>query len=158
MTTDERLREEEKTPAPWSLPDDANLALGKYARGGSGRGHDARACVSEDVAQGFMGGRGEVVFVGLLVVEPGLRVPDLQVVNRSRHDAVLGQVGVVTVFGGQGDPALGVGGLFLGSRRQVAEERSRFRVAARCTRGPWAHLFARFLGVNRAAGVLVLGV
>jgi hypothetical protein len=27
-TTDEQLRKEEKTPAPWSLPDDANLALG----------------------------------------------------------------------------------------------------------------------------------
>src|ERR1700738_385758 len=128
MTTDERLREEQRTPAPWALPDDANLALGKYARVGLGRGHDARACGSEDVAQGFMGGRGEVVFVGLLVVEPGLRVPDLQVVNRSAHYAVLGQVGVVTVFGGQSDPALGVGVLFVGSRRQVGEEGSRFGV------------------------------
>ena len=77
VRTDERLREEETTPAPWSLSDDANLALGKYARVGSGRGHDARACGSEDVAQGLMGGRGEVVFVGLLVLLPGIGVPDL---------------------------------------------------------------------------------
>src|ERR1700757_4234102 len=105
-TADERLREEETTPAPWSLSDDANLALGKYARVGSGRGHDARACGSENVAQSLMGGRGEVVFVGLLVLLPGLRIPDLQVVNRSRHDAVLGEVGIATMFGRQGDPAL----------------------------------------------------
>src|SRR6201997_380073 len=106
------------TPAPWSLSDCANLALGKYARVGSGRGHDARACASEDVAQGLMGGRGEVVFVSLLVLLPGLRVPDLQVVNRSRHDAVLGQIGVAAMFGRQGDPALGVGVLLVGPRRQ----------------------------------------
>ena len=99
ISTDERSREEEISPAPWSLSDTADLALGKYARVGSGRGHDARACSSEDVAQSLMGGRGEVVFVGLLVLLPGLRVPDLQVVNRSRHDAVLGQIGVAAMFG-----------------------------------------------------------
>src|SRR6201997_1994324 len=118
-TTDERLREEETPAAPRSLSDDANLALGKYARVGSGRGHDARAtCRSasglDNVAQSFMGGRGEVFFVGLLVALPGLGVPDLQVLDRSGHHAVLRQVRVATMVGRQGDPALGVRALFVG--------------------------------------------
>ncbi len=69
-----------RAPAPRSLSESADLALGKYARAGSGRGHDARARAgqrpgSNDVAQSFIGGRGEVLFVGLLVVLPGLRRP-----------------------------------------------------------------------------------
>jgi hypothetical protein len=84
-TSDERSREEETTiaaRAPWSLSDDTDLALGKYARAGSGRGHGARAaCSLKEVTQRVMGGRGEVVFVGLLVFLPGLCIPDLHVVN-----------------------------------------------------------------------------
>ena len=85
-----------RAPAPRSLSENPDLALGKYARVGSDRGHDARATCrsaaeSDDVVQSFIGGRGEVLFVGLLVRLPCLRVPDLQVVNRSDHHAVLGK-------------------------------------------------------------------
>src|ERR1700761_72800 len=104
-----RVGQHEPTPrgqagaalAPRSLSESANLALGKYARVGSGRGHDARACASDDVAECFIAGRGEVLFVGLLVVVPGLRIPDLEVIDGSDHHTVLGQVGVTTVVGRQ---------------------------------------------------------
>src|SRR5215217_9443523 len=93
-------------PAPRSLSENPDLALGKYARAGSGRGHDARATcrlirgstsASDDVVQSFIGGRGEVLFVGLLVGLPCCRVPNLQVVDRSDHHALLGQIGVAAV-------------------------------------------------------------
>src|ERR1700755_2285964 len=92
--------------APRSLSEIAVLASVKYARAGSDRGHDARAtCLSaaesDDVVQSFIGGRGEVLFVGLLVGLPCLGVPDLQVVNRSDHHALLGQVRVAAMVGGQ---------------------------------------------------------
>src|SRR6202012_2164252 len=77
-------------PAPRSLSEGTNLALGKYARVGSGRGHDARARASDNVAECFIAGCGEVLFVGLLVVLPGLRVPDLEKLDRPDHHAILG--------------------------------------------------------------------
>src|ERR1700738_3188447 len=91
-------------PAPRSLSENPDLTLGKYARAGSDRGHDARAACrsaaeSDDVVQSFIGGRGEVLFMGLLVRLPCLRVPDLEVVNRSDHHALLGKVGVAAVAG-----------------------------------------------------------
>src|SRR5690606_21516408 len=111
---------EQRSPAPRSLSE-TDLASGKYARAGSGRGHDSRdrdswhrdsgvgwlsATESDDVAQSFIGGRGGALFVHLLVLLPGLGVPDLQVVDRTDHHAVLGQVGVAAVVGRQRDPAL----------------------------------------------------
>src|SRR5258705_4314421 len=102
-----------RAPAPRSLSESADLTLGKYARAGSGRGHDARAtCLSaaesDDVVQSFIGGRGEVLFVGLLVGLPCRRVPDLQVVDRPDHHAVLGQIGVAAVVTRQTESALNV--------------------------------------------------
>src|SRR5579884_3236015 len=99
MTTPPRAATSRAAPAPGSLSDSTNLALGKYVRVGSGRDRDARACASDDVAECFIAGRGEVLFVGLLVVLPGLRVPDLEVVDRSDHHAVFGEVGVATMVG-----------------------------------------------------------
>src|SRR5690606_6891670 len=106
---------EQRAPAPGS-PSQPGRAAGRYARAGSGRGHDSRdrdswhrdsgvgwlsATESDDVAQSFIGGRGEALFVHLLVLLPGLGVPDLQVVDRTDHHAVLGQVGVAAVVGRQ---------------------------------------------------------
>src|SRR5829696_6096550 len=113
-------------PPPRSLSESADLALGKYARAGSGRGHDARATVrfaagSDDVVQRFIGGRGEVLFVGLLILLPCLGVPDLQVVNRSDHHALLREVGVAAVVGRQRDPALRVGVLFVRGCSEVSQ-------------------------------------
>src|SRR4029077_10585372 len=102
-----------ESPAPGSMSDGTNPTLGKSGRVGSGRGHDARACASDDVAECFIAGRGEVLFVGLLVVVPGLRIPYLQVVDRSDHHAVLGELGVAAVVGGQRDAALRVGMLLV---------------------------------------------
>src|SRR6201999_1753941 len=101
--------------APRSLSEVANLGLGKYARVGWGRGHDARACASDDVAECFIAGRGEVLFVGLLVVVPGLGIPDLEVVDGSDDDTVFREVRVAAVISRQSDPALGVGMLFVGA-------------------------------------------
>jgi hypothetical protein len=91
----------------WSLSEFANLASGKYARVGSGRDHTARAGgftsdftgASDDVAECFIAGRGEVLFMGLLVVLPGLGVPDLQEVDRPDDHAVLGEAGVAPMVG-----------------------------------------------------------
>src|ERR1700722_12861862 len=117
--------------APRSLSEVTNLALGKYARVGSDRGHDPRACASDNVAECFIAGRGEVLFVGLLVFVPGLRIPDLEVIDSPDHYAVLGQVGVAAVVDRQGDAALGVGMLFVGAGSEIAQERSCFRIAPR---------------------------
>src|ERR1700678_1882363 len=86
-----------RTVASRSLSDCTNLALGKYVRVGSGRGHDARARASDNVAECFIAGRGEVLFVGLLILLPGQCVPNLQALNRSDHHAILGEVRVTTV-------------------------------------------------------------
>src|ERR1700682_2685344 len=144
-------------PASRSLSESANLALGKYARAGSGRGHDARACGSDNVAQSFIAGRGEVLFVGLLVVLPCLGVPDLEVLDRTDHHAVLGQVGVATVIGRQRDPALGVGMLFVGGGGEVAEECPGIGVAARRLGCPPRQLFELIPRVDGEAVVLALG-
>src|ERR1700712_2097321 len=79
-----------------SLSEIADLALGKYVRAGSGRGHLARAgpwstVVLDDVAQDVIAGRGEVLFVGLLIFLPRSGVPDLQVIDRADHHALLGE-------------------------------------------------------------------
>src|SRR5271163_2777267 len=128
-TTTPSRRVAQRAPASRSLSDSTNLALGKYVRVGSGRGHDARARASDNVAECFIAGRGEVLFVGLLVFLPSLCIPDLQVINRSDHHTLLGEVRVAAVVGRQGDPALGVGMLFVGGGGQVAQERSRVRIA-----------------------------
>src|SRR5215217_1975453 len=117
--------------APWSLSEQMDLASGKYARAGSDRGRGTRSSKpqSDDVAQSFIARRGEVLFVGLLVVPPRLGVPDLQVVDRADHHAVLGQVGVATVVDRQRDAALRIGVLLVGGGGEVAQERAGFRVA-----------------------------
>src|SRR5579872_1912372 len=84
-----------------SLSDCTNLALGKYVRVGSDRGHGARARALDNVAECFIAGCGEVLFVGFLVLLPSLCIPDLEVVNRSDDHAVLRQVGVAAVVGRQ---------------------------------------------------------
>src|SRR5947209_4634835 len=144
-------------PAPGSLSEGTNLALGKYARVGSGRGHDARARASDDVAECFIAGRGEVLFVGLLVVVPGLRIPDLEVVDRPDHRAVLGQVRVAAVVGRQRDAALRVGMLLVGAGGEIAQEGPGFGVAARGLAGPARQLLELRAGVDREAVVLALG-
>lgn len=106
-------------PAPRSLSEDTNLALGKYARVASGRDHGARVCTSEDVTECFIAGRGEVLFMDLLVVLPGLRIPDLEIVDRADHHTVLGKACVAAVVGRQGDPALTVGMLFVGTGGEI---------------------------------------
>src|SRR5579884_245077 len=123
MTTPPRAATSRAAPAPGSLSDSTNLALGKYVRVGSGRDRDARACASDDVAECFIAGRGEVLFVGLLVFLPRLGVPDLQVVDRADHHTLLGKIGVAAMVGGQGDPTLGVRVLFVGAGGEVAQER-----------------------------------
>src|SRR5262249_38826582 len=135
-----------KVPAPRSLSESADLASGKYARAGSGRGHDARAtcrltATSDDVVQSFICGRGEVLFVGLLVFLPRGRIPDLEVVDRSDHHAVLREVGVAAVIGRQRDPALCIGMLFVSGRGQVSQECPRIRIAPGCLRRPSCQLF-----------------
>ena len=98
----------------------------------SGRGHDARArWRSNDVAECFIAGRGEVLFVCLLIVLPGLRVPDLEVIDRADHHALLGQVGVAAVVGRQCDPALRVGMLFVGGGGESSQDGPRLGVASR---------------------------
>src|SRR6201993_2445313 len=152
-----RADPEAAAPAPWSLSEGTNLALGKYARVGSGRGHDARACASDNVAECFIAGRGEVLFVGLLVVLPGLRIPDLEVIDGSDHHTVLGQVGVTTVVGRQGDASLGVGMLLVGAGREIAQECSGFRVASRCLARPAGKLLEFRSRVDGQAVILALG-
>src|SRR5260370_1661625 len=149
-------------PAPRSLPENPDLALGKYARAGSDRGHDARATCrastpqSDDVVQSFIGGRGEVFFMGLLVRLPCRRVPDLQIVDRSDHDALLGKVGVAAVVGRQRDPALRVGMLLVGGGGQGSQERAGIRIASRRLRRPSSPLFELGARGDREAVVLAL--
>src|ERR1700722_2235623 len=160
MTTPSRRVAGEATRrsvASRSLSDFTNLALGKYVRVGSDRGHDARARALDNVAECFIAGRGEVLFMGVLVLLPGECVPDLQVVNRSDYHAVLGEVRVAAVIGRQGDPALGVGMLFVGAGGQVAQEGSGVRVASRRLTGLAGEFLERHSRVNGEAVVLALG-
>lgn len=55
----------------------------------------------------------------LLVVLPGLRIPDLEIVDRADHHTVLGKACVAAVVGRQGDPALTVGMLFVGTGGEI---------------------------------------
>src|ERR1700744_4488522 len=146
-----------RSVASRSLSDFTNLALGKYVRVGSDRGHDARARALDNVAEGFIAGRGEVLFMGVLVLLPGQCVPDLQVVNRSDHHAVLGEVRVAAVISRQGDPALGVGMLFVGAGGQVAQEGSGIGVASRSLTGLTSEFLERHSRVDGEAVVLALG-
>src|SRR5690349_18550416 len=140
-----------------SLSDCTNLALGKYVRVGSDRGHGARARALDNVAECFIAGCGEVLFVGFLVLLPGRGVPDLQVVNRSDDDAVFGKARVATMVGRQRDPALGVGVLFVGAGGQVAQERSRLRITARRLTGLAGEFLECGSRVDGEAVVLTLG-
>src|SRR3984957_11003257 len=145
------------TVASRSLSDGTNLALGKYVRVGSDRGHDARARALDNVAEGFIAGRGEGLFMGVLVLLPGLCAPDLKVFNRSDPHAALGEVRVAAVIGRQGDPALGVGMLFVGAGGQVAQEGSGVRVASRRLTGLAGEFLERHSRVDGEAVVLALG-
>src|ERR1700733_9373648 len=140
-----------------SLSDGTNLTLGKYVRVGSDRGHDARARALDNVAECFIAGRGEVLFVGLLVLLPGQCVPDLQVFDRSDHHAVLGEVRVAAVMGRQGDPALGFGMLFVGAGGQGAQEGFGVGVAYRRLTGLTSEFLERPSRVDGEAVVLALG-
>src|SRR3984885_4715939 len=146
-----------RSVASRSLSDFTNLALGKYVRVGSDRGHDARARALDNVAECFIAGRGEVLFMGVLVLLPGHCVPYLQVVNRSDHHAVLGEVREAAVIGRQGDPALGVGMLFVGAGGQVAQEGSGVGVASRSLTGLTSEFLERHSRVDGEAVVLALG-
>src|SRR3984957_13693371 len=160
MTTPSRRVAGEATRrsvASRSLSDFTNLALGKYVRVGSDRGHDARARALDNVAECFIAGRGEVLFMGVLVLLPGQCIPDLQVFNRSDHHTVLREVRVAAVIGRQGDPALGVGMLFVGAGGQVAQEGSGVRVASRRLTGLAGEFLERHSRVDGEAVVLALG-
>src|SRR5947209_15536897 len=152
-----RSRRRADTLAPRSVSEGTNLALGKYARVGSGRGHDARARASDNVAECFIAGRGEVLFGGLLVVLPGLRVPNLEEVDRPDHHAVLGQVRVTTVVSRQGDPALRVGVLLVRPGGEIAQERPRFGIAPRGLARPAGQLLEFGARVDGQAVILALG-
>src|SRR6201996_3891420 len=140
-----------------SLSDGTNLASGKYVRAGSDRGHGARARASDNVAECFIAGCGEVLFVGLSVLLPGRRVPNLQVFNGSGDDAVLGEACVATVVGRQRDAALRVGVLFVGAGGQVAQKRSRLGVAPRRLAGLAGEFLEGGPRVHGEAVVLALG-
>ena len=87
----------------------SNLALGKYARVGSGRDHAARAggpAGLNNVAECFIAGCGEVLFVNLLVVLPGVGVPDFEEIHGPDHHALFGEVRVPAVVGRQRDAPL----------------------------------------------------
>ncbi|CDZ89564.1 hypothetical protein RHRU231_480111 [Rhodococcus ruber] len=106
----------------------------------SGRGLAALAAValrsllrfrSQNVVQGLVSRFGKFFLVLGEVLLPRRRVPDLQMFDGTDHDAVLRESRVLAVGRGQGDPALRIGTLLVGSRRQAPKERAGLRITPR---------------------------